>query len=985
MPKIECFDKITHPDVAKALKDKFDSLVTDDMPESEQKSIGRKIALDYHEELHGDLNKLKGSMGLNAAKYKPEDNSSKEKTIRDKYDDEIRETKASIPEPPDNEPAPTEEGNDGTRISKAGVFEQYGREFEKTPIGWNDITKSAVADLAERAKNTGTTVEAQAKNEVDAMLHDLQEGKLKVDEKSIAVAVLHLMNQDEHIDNLSNQKPDTELSRGALAVEMLSAQNERDHTLRLIDAMGTKFGRGLGMYAGIFSKEADGGIKATRRILEGITNVSFPQTEAELDANTEMSRSDKEKIRPYVQKLEAIKAEYDAKAKETKAETKERKKTTDKIRSLADKVRNSKTLEDWGLGKPIDGKVQGFTLNIKETVADALEFIADGIDKGIEIAQLIKDATDKYRGENSEKDFTGLLNHLMDQNKPLEDTKSIPIDVAQDAKDAAMEFQRRATLGQLNALVQQATDANKKWYMKALDWRRSFIIGGLKTLGRVGLSGISKVTVDPLIRLTTGNIASILPGLGDRAVAPKRTAEGFGGLVKFKDNAAAVAFADQKQNEFLEASKALEKNLGDRSLQEKYMNAEMENAKADIYRYINGNIWTDAKELARTGSTEFEQAMGGYSKIDPTVLRGSDKALYYLSSLARLHGVEKNPSARRALIEGYNNKLAEYQRNGVPLSASTRMRALDMAYGDFMGGKYQNKTQLSDYVNERKYEGNRPNASTVKKALSTFYQLALPVAKVPINIVKTGVDMSTLGIEGFIKYLGATRKNMKLNEADGKEYDNIWQKFGEAAKDIPEKDKAYIHNVMSKGLFGLGLMAYAAWGVKNGTIRYGGSYEDRQDKRKYKGKDGEWHDDLDYGQWVINGHKFGKFGSSVLNHLPEFLPIAMVVNTHNVYQYEHTYPGEGGNKTTKTKEGAFWEAMKSDIHEVSEKLPFNNLLEPGQLFAGLATIPITKDIGQYFDKDSEGHQIARKPNGLLQHLAYGVGWNSIVDKKKPKE
>ena len=128
--------------------------------------------------------------------------------------------------------------------------------------------------------------------------------------------------------------------------------------------------------------------------------------------------------------------------------------------------------------------------------------------------------------------------------------------------------------------------------------------------------------------------------------------------------------------------------------------------------------WADSVQIAKTtGSTDFEEAMGGYVKTDPTVLRGQQKALYVISSLARLHGVEKNPSARRSMIESYNNHILNFQKEGVPLSASTRMRAMDMAYEDgFMPGKYQNKTQLSELVNRLKFAADKPNANMVEKA-----------------------------------------------------------------------------------------------------------------------------------------------------------------------------------------------------------------------------------------------------------------------------
>ena len=337
-------------------------------------------------------------------------------------------------------------------------------------------------------------------------------------------------------------------------------------------------------------------------------------------------------------------------------------------------------------------------------------------------------------------------------------------DVRKDALDEAMELQRRKTVGQLNQLSRAAEDSQRKWYSKALDWRRSFLIGGIKTLGRVASSGVSKFIIDPLAKQTTGRVTSLLPGLKTETTSLKSGLEGVGSLIKFKDNASAKKYIDTKLNALDTASKNLdnsEAKLDDlrkkygvnsneytkyqdtefRKAQQDYQAAELENGKAAIYKWINGNGFKDSKDLLKYGSTSFEQSMGGYSMTNVADLSKSDKALYYLETMNRLHSVLKNPSARRALVETYNSRLENYQNQGIPLTASTRMRALDIAYGEFLAGKYQDKTQLTDYVNEAKSAGEKPKASTVKKVVSAFLRVALPVAKIGVNIVKAGIDM----------------------------------------------------------------------------------------------------------------------------------------------------------------------------------------------------------------------------------------------------
>ena len=62
---IPCFDHSTE------LKNKFLEAIKgkEDLSEQEQKEIGKKIALDYHKDLHNQLNDLRGRMGIKAADY----------------------------------------------------------------------------------------------------------------------------------------------------------------------------------------------------------------------------------------------------------------------------------------------------------------------------------------------------------------------------------------------------------------------------------------------------------------------------------------------------------------------------------------------------------------------------------------------------------------------------------------------------------------------------------------------------------------------------------------------------------------------------------------------------------------------------------------------------------------------------------------------------------------------------------------------------
>lgn len=80
MPRINCFDN-SIPE----LKDKFDGMVTGEMSEQEQREIGTKLAVDYHKQLHDELNVFRKQIGVKGKAYTSPDKSEVIKGVKDKY------------------------------------------------------------------------------------------------------------------------------------------------------------------------------------------------------------------------------------------------------------------------------------------------------------------------------------------------------------------------------------------------------------------------------------------------------------------------------------------------------------------------------------------------------------------------------------------------------------------------------------------------------------------------------------------------------------------------------------------------------------------------------------------------------------------------------------------------------------------------------------------------------------------------------------
>lgn len=111
---IDCFDKVRLP----GLKEKFQSQLKDEMTDKERKELGKKLALDYHKELHDELNKFKKSIGLKQDEYVPEDHSQKIAAINAAHEKQIEAVKE------ENKPIPEEVKPEETTTNAPPVSEE---------------------------------------------------------------------------------------------------------------------------------------------------------------------------------------------------------------------------------------------------------------------------------------------------------------------------------------------------------------------------------------------------------------------------------------------------------------------------------------------------------------------------------------------------------------------------------------------------------------------------------------------------------------------------------------------------------------------------------------------------------------------------------------------------------------------------------------------------------------------------------------------
>jgi hypothetical protein len=309
-------------------------------------------------------------------------------------------------------------------------------------------------------------------------------------------------------------------------------------------------------------------------------------------------------------------------------------------------------------------------------------------------------------------------------------------------------------------------------------------------------------------------------------------------------------------------------------------------------------------------------------------------------------------SARPEMMRIFSATLKDFQKKGKELNAENINTAMVIAADAYEQGRLTNKTALSKFFSRVKGSEKSVVSRIVGKTI-------FPVSTIAVNLAKRGIDYSSIGAEGFVRLANETKKGMKLNEAEGKTYDNLLKSIKEGWDRIPLQERVYINGVISRGLFGAGIMLATAYGLRNGNVKYGGTYDD-QKKRKIIGSDGN---PLEANEWEFFGKRIPKAASLFLNHLPEFLPMSLIANGYQISKLD----GKGSD------------TFDTSIQEIEARLPFQTLA--GLLVAGKRTqtvvdrftkVPIAADIAAMVDEQAKERDKSTIPNRIMANIGLGA-------------
>jgi hypothetical protein len=498
---------------------------------------------------------------------------------------------------------------------------------------------------------------------------------------------------------------------------------------------------------------------------------------------------------------------------------------------------------------------------------------------------------------------------------------------------------RENKTGQYNRLVADAKEKNRTKAEKALDLSTKFLVSGIHTASKVLEAATFKPFMDSVVDLTAGRLASYITGAPYTSLYSVK--KGYKTFAAFKNKEAAQKYIQKLQNDrdaalvrLQEANESGNKNEIKKADKE-FKKADLEYAVSTLYNSIETNVLNSFWQYVKHGATDYDVNIGKSSKKDISEYRTIlGKTGYVLDGWIRLHGAMKSSlSARPEMMKVFSSTLKDFQNKGKELTPENISIAMVLAADAYEAGRLTNKTALSKMISRGKGSEKSTMTRLITKGL-------MPVSTIAVNLAKRGIDYSTLGAEGFVRLATETRKGMKLNEVEGKTYDGIILRIKDGWNRMPLKERAYINGVIGRGLFGSAMMLVTAYGLSNGMIKYGGTFEDQR-KRKIMASDGE---QLKAGEWEFFGERMPKAASLFLNHLPEFLTISLIADNYQINQMG----GTGGEK------------FETTIDEIEARLPFQTIagvFVPGRrvntLVDRFTRIPIAAEAATLFDEKAE--------------------------------
>ena len=613
---------------------------------------------------------------------------------------------------------------------------------------------------------------------------------------------------------------------------------------------------------------------------------------------------------------------------------------------------------------------------IDDMISKVLDGISDKKDMPKDIVQSLSDIEKQTEGNNqltSNELSAQRLKRQYENDIKSNKTKinsgittrleASPLDFRTSKELSVLNKQREITRGKLKSIEKEAADKNKTIWDKALDFSSKNLVSGIDTNIKVHGIGTAKFIADGIVDYIGSKVFKTHLLTSSPEATLRGIKEGFSALGKFKNKEAAEKFIDEKykikQSAFNELNDA-EKNGNKKDIGEalkKYNKATLEHAFATLYNSINANSLDAYWQVLSHGATDYDVAQGKAVKKSISDMQTNlGKVGYAVEGWIRMHAAAKTSlSGRAEMARSFYNTLKYYQENGVPLDETTISHSEVMSSLAYENGKMTSKNALSKGLNWLK--------NNKIPAIRYPSKFLFAVSTIAANVAKRSVDYAVGGAEGTYRILQGAKEGMKLNEAEGKEYDSWAKKFKAGVEKMPLQERIYIQGVFNRQAIGAALMGATIMGLAGGYVKYGGTYDNAK-KHKVIGSDGE---PLKNGEWEFFGTRIPSLMNKIINHLPAFMGMSIAANSYEIHKLNQD---EDGFKE-------FAEDYKATLDELGQRLPVMTLigmLNPykavNTLIDRFTRVPLAKTIGDNVS-DTENKENVTPVERLKTNTGFG--------------
>lgn len=574
--------------------------------------------------------------------------------------------------------------------------------------------------------------------------------------------LLHQQNTKEialmNLNDKINKAVDQGDVAGRLEAKVAKARvlDELQKIYDINKAVGTENARGLASRRMMVDRKYSlVNMIAEKRATANNGEALSEEQEAQVEKLHQKIKETQDAFDDYVKQAES--QIIDAQRKALATPLKDKKSASAKLREWADKIENSSKNQDYSSPIPITPKM----------VADGMRLVADGLDKGGELIDLVKEVVSKISGSNPGVDKQQLEKEI---NKSLLDANIlVPSAKRKDAKDMSslfsggkldreavrlkVEAERAKAQYEFSLKKDQEKELSK--FAKAQNFfiklQRAFKLSSPLTLAKLTTAAAVRVTTTPLEDIVGGLYSAVLPQLAKGAI-------GEGGGLHVRETADAMKEAIMHTAEDV-GNILSRKNHGKSQLDVLFgKTGELPPEALDIFGQIHSAIKAPVKRFAfeRSLSKRLRRTIAfGGDPTDPVVLTGILSDAY--------------KDANRAIFM-QDNKVAE---------------------------GWQKMVGYFDRVDPK--TGKAP-----LKGLSTVSQWLLPFVKVSSNITS----------EAGTHIYGVPVAAAKL----------IYHGFTKGIENLPPDQKDIILRNLKKGSLGLAAMSLGYFNPQN----FGGFYQPGQ-------------------------------------------------------------------------------------------------------------------------------------------------------------